>query len=152
MPVKLRIYLDTSVISAHVDSRDRGRQELTQLFWSALPAFDASTCPITLDELRSTPDQDIRDELLKLAGRLSVFSWTDEMERLAVAYVGAGVFSPAMIQDARHVAACTVSRIPVLISWNFRHLVNRTRRIRVNLLNSREGYGQVEIIAPPELV
>jgi len=56
-----------------------------------------------------------------------------------------------LLQDARHVAACTVAGIPVLLSWNFRHLVNRTRRIRVNLVNLQEGYEQIEIIAPPEL-
>ncbi len=152
MPTKLRIYLDTSVISAHLDARDRTRQELTQLFWSSLAGFDAHACPITLDELKSTPDSGLRAQLLRLAEQLILLPWNDEMERLAHDYVRAGAFGPAMIQDARHVACCTVSGIPVLISWNFRHLVNRTRRIMVNLANSKQGYGQIEIISPPELV
>jgi hypothetical protein len=44
-----------------------------------------------------------------------------------------------------------MTRLSVLLSWNFRHLVNRTRRIVVNLANSTECYGQVETLAPPEL-
>jgi hypothetical protein len=31
------------------------------------------------------------------------------------------------------------------------HMVNRNRRLRVNVVNSEQGYGQIEIIAPPEL-
>ncbi|MEK7731206.1 MAG: hypothetical protein AAB363_05045 [Planctomycetota bacterium] len=152
MPTKLRIYLDTSVVSAHVDSRDLSRQEHTQLFWSALSEFDPYTCPITIEELKRTSDARQREQLLKLAERLNLLAWTQEMEGLAQGYITGGAFSAAMIQDARHVAACVVSGIPVLLSWNFRHLVNRTRRIRVNLVNSQSGYGQVEIVAPPELL
>ncbi len=152
MPTKLRIYLDTSVISAHVDTRDRSRQELTRRFWLELPAYEAHTCPITIEEITNTPDPTRRDEMLRLTERLTMLLWEDEMEHLADRYVQAKVFGPAMIQDARHVGACVVAGIPIFLSWNFRHLVNRTRRIRVNLVNSECGYGQLEILAPPELI
>ncbi len=152
MRTKLRIYLDTSVISACIDARDRSRQGLTREFWVELPTYEAHICPIVIDEINSTPDTARRAEMLNLADALTVLPWEDEMERLAHRYVGAGVFGPAMIQDARHVAACVVSGIPVLLSWNFRHMVNRRRRIRVNLVNSEWGYGQLEILAPPELL
>jgi hypothetical protein len=56
-----------------------------------------------------------------------------------------------LLADAQHVAAAVVSGVPIVVSWNFRHLVNRTRRIQVNLINARQGYHQVEIVAPPEL-
>jgi len=150
--VKLELYLDTSVISAYVDDRDPVRQETTRRFWLELPHYAAHICPIVLDEIANTPDTARRDEMLALARSLIVLPWQEEMERLAEAYVAQGAFTPLLIQDARHVAAAVVGGIPILLSWNFRHLVNRTRRIRVNLVNSERGYEQIEIIAPPELV
>jgi hypothetical protein len=151
MPGKLRIYLDTSVISACVDTREVMRQQLTSEFWRRLPSYQPCISPLVVEEIRSTVDPVRRDEMLFLARPLTVIEWQPEMEELSGRYVAAGAFAPAMRQDARHVAACTVAGIPVLLSWNFRHLVNRTRRIRVNLVNSEQGYGQLEIIAPPEL-
>ncbi len=151
MPAKLRIYLDTSVISAYVDPRDRGRQELTRQFWEQLPGYAPHICPIVVEEISNTPDMARRKEMLELVAPFAVLPWEEEMERLARGYIEAGAFGRAMIQDARHVAACAVAGIPVLLSWNFRHMVNRTRRIRVNLVNSERGYGQIELIAPPEL-
>ena len=152
MPARLRVYLDTSVISAYVDSRDRARQELTREFWTQLAAYETFVCPVVIEEIQQTADPSRREEMVKLTEPLTLLTWDPEMEGLATSYLQAGVFTPALIQDARHVAACVVAGIPVLLSWNFRHLVNRTRRIRVNLLNSQLGYEQLEIIAPPELM
>jgi predicted nucleic acid-binding protein len=149
---KLELYLDTSVISAYIDERDAVRQEMTRRFWLELPYYAGHICPIVLDEISKTLDAARREQMLALARSLIVLPWQEEMERLAEAYVAQGAFTPVLMQDARHVAAAVVSGIPVLLSWNFRHLVNRTRRIRVNLVNSERGYEQIEIIAPPELV
>ena len=76
---------------------------------------------------------------------------TDEMRELADHYVRAGVFTPVMLADALHVAAAVLSRQDVLLSWNFRHLVNRRRRARVNDVNISLGLPTIEILPPPEL-
>ena len=44
-----------------------------------------------------------------------------------------------------------VNGVDYLCSWNFTHLVKVSTRREVNLVNSLMGYGQVEIVAPPEL-
>jgi predicted nucleic acid-binding protein len=152
MPARLMVYLDTSVVSAYVDERDPARQELTRQFWARLPDYDGAVSPIVLEEIRSTSEAARREHMLSLIGPLRVVPWEPEMDQLARHYVARAAFTPALLQDARHVAACTVAGIPVLVSWNFRHLVNRTRRIRVNLVNSEQGYGQIEILAPPEML
>ncbi len=149
--MRLRIYLDTSVISARIDDRDAARQELTEHVWESLHDYDPHISPLVLAELQYTTNDQLRARLLESTASFTVLPWTGEMEELARRYVSGGAFGPAMLADARHVAAAVVSGIPILLSWNFRHLVNRTRRIRVNLVNSQEGYGQIEIIAPPEL-
>ena len=89
--------------------------------------------------------------MLELANPLTVLPWFADMDALVAAYFAAGAFSRVLLADAQHVATAVVSGIPIVVSWNFRHLVNRTRRIQVNLVNAQQGYHQVEIVAPPEL-
>ena len=74
MPAKLRIYLDTSVVSAYLDTRDPGRQELTLQFWRELPAYDPHICPIVIDEVSATHDPVLRDRMLDLIAPLAVLS------------------------------------------------------------------------------
>jgi hypothetical protein len=39
----------------------------------------------------------------------------------------------------------------MLVSWNFRHLVNRRRRALINEANVLSGHPTIEILAPPEV-
>lgn len=152
MAARLRVYFDTSVISALFDDRDPGRRDLTRTFWSELQRFDPCASPLVLREIGATPDADKRHLMLAQVEPLRLVAWRDEMATLAQAYLQQGVFPPAMRADAEHVAVAVVDQIPILVSWNFRHLVNRGRRIQVNLVNAQLGYEQIEIIAPPELL
>jgi hypothetical protein len=63
----------------------------------------------------------------------------------------AGVFTEIMVNDAVHVAAAILTRQDILLSWNFKHLVNRVRRAKVNQVNVSLGLPSIEIIAPPEI-
>ncbi len=76
---------------------------------------------------------------------------TAEIRELARHYVDAGVFTPIMLNNALHVATAVLIRHDVLLSWNFRHLVNRRRRAEVNEVNISVGLPMVELLAPPEL-
>lgn len=53
--------------------------------------------------------------------------------------------------DARHVAAATVAGADVIVSWNFRHIVNRERIRRYNAVNALNGYREIEIYSPQEM-
>ena len=73
------------------------------------------------------------------------------MRNLAQDYLDAGIFTPTMQDDALHVAAAVLTRHDILLSWNFKHLVNRRRRAVINQLNITKGLPTVEIVAPPEV-
>jgi len=64
MLVKSKLYLDTSVFSAYVDTRTPERQELTRQFWiERLPAFETTISTLILAEIADTPQQDQRQKL-----------------------------------------------------------------------------------------
>jgi hypothetical protein len=54
--------------------------------------------------------------------------------------------------DALHIAAATVLKVDVLVSWNFKHIVNLGKIKLFNAVNMREGYGQLEIRTPKEVI
>lgn len=149
--MKLRVYLDTSVFSAYYDERVTDRQAETEAFWTRLKEFEISTSELARDELAQTPDAAQRARFQQLLNGSVVHQITEDMTRLARRYIEAGVFTALMWSDALHVAAAVLTRQDVLLSWNFKHLVNRRRRAKVNDVNISLGLPTIEIVAPPEI-
>jgi len=51
--------------------------------------------------------------------------FTPEAEQLARRYLDAQIFPATVPDDALHVAIAILTRQDVLVSWNFKHLVNQ---------------------------
>ena len=116
-----------------------------------MTAYDASTSVLAREELEKTPNAGRRRQLLRLLEGLTVHRVSADMRTLAEDYVRAGVFTRIMLSDAVHVAAAVLTRQDILLSWNFRHLVNRVLRAKVNEVNISLGLPTIEVIAPPEI-
>ena len=151
MSLKLRVCLDTSVFSAYLDERAPERRMETVEFWKRLHQYEVSTSELARKELSRTPDLDLRDKLLKLLEGLTLHGVDSEAKSLARHYIQSGVFLPTMADDALHVATAVMTRQDILLSWNFKHLVNRRRRALVNQPNTARGLPTIEIVAPPEI-
>jgi hypothetical protein len=54
--------------------------------------------------------------------------------------------------DAQHIATATISRADVLVSWNFKHIVNLARIHGYNSVNLRLGNPMLEIRSPIEVL
>ena len=75
-----------------------------------------------------------------------------EAKALATLYVQEGVMRPSMYIDALHIATAALARADVLVSWNFRDIVN-VRKIRgYNSINARLGYPSIDIREPREVI
>lgn len=147
----LRVYLDTSVFSAYYDDAVSDRQTQTEDFWKRRSAFELSTSVVAREELEQTPDPARRMQLITLVDGVTVHPVTDMMRSLAKSYIASGVFTELLYNDAVHVAAAVLTRQDVLLSWNFRHLVNRRRRAQINEVNISLGLATIDIVAPPEV-
>jgi hypothetical protein len=77
---------------------------------------------------------------------------TDEAFELADAYLKRGILGPGSYADAAHVALATTGNADILVSWNFRHIVNLGRIWIFNAVNLEEGYGTLEIRSPKEVL
>ena len=77
---------------------------------------------------------------------------TEEAAILAQRYIDAGVIVATKRVDAQHIAIATISRVEVLVSWNFRDIVNLQRIRGYNAVNRRDGYPLLEIRTPQEVI
>ncbi len=149
--MKIRVYTDTSVLGGCEDDEFAEysvrlmesfvRGELV-LVLSSLTVQELAGAPVEVrHRLASVPEEHI--ETLQLNA---------EAMELAEAYVAAGVLSINMRADAQHIAIATVGRADVLVSWNFKHIVNLQRIQGYNSVNLRRGYPMIEIRTPREVL
>jgi len=73
------------------------------------------------------------------------------VKALAGEYIRAGVLLPDSMSDALHVAAATVYGAALILSWNFRHIVNFKRIRGFNGVNVTNGYRPMTILSPLEV-
>ena len=82
----------------------------------------------------------------------SILPLTSEAAVLAAHYMGAKLVPVRYSEDADHVAVAVVHKMDMVVSWNFKHLVNIHREKGFNAVNLLQGYPPVSIVNPLELI
>jgi predicted nucleic acid-binding protein len=152
MKRRIKIYLDTSVVSASFDEKNPERQLLTQRFFEQVETFDAYISEVVLAEIDETRDALLKKKLRKAAISFKLLPIDEESRVLADEYVKQRAIPSDYPEDALHISIATINEINYLLSWNFEHIVKvKTRRI-VNMVNASLGYPDLEIVTPAELI
>jgi hypothetical protein len=68
------------------------------------------------------------------------------------AYIAEGILTEKWYDDALHVALATVAECDVIVSWNFKHIVNFRKIPLFNAVNVLKGYRQIAIHSPLEVI
>ena len=111
-----------------------------------------SLSSLTVQELWEAPAQ-VRSRLASVPEKhIEMLQFDEEAMDLAEAYIAATVLSSRMRVDAQHIAIATIGRVDVLVSWNFKHIVNLERIHGYNSVNLRKGYPMIEIRTPREVL
>ncbi len=152
---KLKIYLDTSVIS-HLQADDvPDKMAKTLLLWTEIQQgfYTVVILELVLDELESCsePKKTFMFEKLSIINFDDV-EISDEIRILANKYVEEGIFPIKYFDDALHVACASVNTCNAVISWNFKHMVKLKTILSVNGINKYMGYGEIEILTPEAVV
>jgi predicted nucleic acid-binding protein len=148
---KLRVYIDTSVFGGWFDpefSRD-SRAFFKKVTSGHLTPLLSATL---LRELEEAPKK-VRDLFARiLRAEAKTIEVSPEMVDLRDSYVAAQVVTPRYSDDALHVAQATIAQADVIVSWNFKHLVNPARIRGFNRVNTAGGYGEIVILTPGDIV
>ena len=77
---------------------------------------------------------------------------TPEIVELSDKYLKNGVLTDKHIDDLRHLSCAVANDIHVLVSWNLKHLVRHSTKTMANAVNKMNGYGEIDICRPEELI
>ena len=157
---KLKIYLDTSIISFMYADDSPEKQSITREFFEKyLSVYDVHISDLVLTEIENTRNAVLRQKLKKIVMEynLKVIEAVPKDQQtvfsLARRYVKDGVIPQRQFDDAMHVAMCVHYEFDILLSWNFRHLANINKQIRINAVNKKEGYlKELFLLSPMEVL
>lgn len=71
---------------------------------------------------------------------------------LADSYISEGVVGKTSREDCFHIALATIHKADILVSWNFKHIVNVLRIRGYNAVNLKFGYSTIDIRSPQEII
>jgi hypothetical protein len=75
-----------------------------------------------------------------------------ESFKLGQLYIDEKVVGPTSLDDCIHIAMATLHKVDLLVSWNFKHIVNIFRIRGYNSVNLKMGYASIEIRSPKEII
>ncbi|MBI3500174.1 MAG: PIN domain-containing protein [Bacteroidetes bacterium] len=147
----MRIYIDTSVIGGYFDEEfEESSKKLFDEFKAGKKTMIISD--VTLKELEDAPVR-VRSLLDTVSDKhKEIVLLDDEARELANHYLKEKIVTEKSLADTRHIAIASVNRADVLVSWNFKHIVNYKLIRLYNSVNLKFGYPMLEIRTPQETV
>lgn len=148
---KQGIYLDTSVFGGLFDKEFK---EFTEPLFRRIDnnEFVVIYSNVTMDELSSAPEK-VRFRAESLPVISTEFVKSDiESAQLAKKYIDENVVGKTSFAYCLHIAIATIQNADIPVSWNFKHIVNVVKIIGYNSVNLAEGYKQIDIRSPRELL
>jgi hypothetical protein len=148
---RLIVYVDSSVIGGCEDA-EFASDSLALWERFRVGQYVLVLSEHTVRELRGAPSA-VRNHITEIPQENQVvLPDQPEAVTLAEAYLNRGILGPGSYSDALHIALATIRRVDVLVSWNFRHIVNFGRIRLFNGVNLPEGFGSIEIRTPKEVL
>ena len=151
MGLKQRFYFDTSVFGGVFD--EEFEKSSIQLFEKVkLGQIVCLYSDLTEGELFDAPNE-IKDFFKTLPGEcMERVPITDEAIKLANQYIHQNVVGRTSFDDCVHIAVATIQKADILVSWNFKHIVNVYRIRGYNSVNLKAGYQTLEIRSPNDII
>ena len=143
------IYIDTSVVGGYFEEIF---SEDTIKFFKRVRKGELILIVSSLleDELVEAPER-VRNLIEHLPESfIEKVNQTNEATQLAEQYVKEKVIGKTSLADCLHIAIATISNADVLVSWNFKHIVNIKRINGYNSVNLKYGYKTLDIRTPKE--
>ena len=151
---KLKIYLDTSVIS-HLQANDAPEKMVCTLkLWEEIKKGEylVAISEVVISEIDDCPEPKktaLQQYLNELKYEKIVLN--GDIVELANSYIAQKILPAKCLEDALHIAAATIHGCHAIISWNFKHIVNLKTFFGVNGVNKLFGYGEMFIAPPNEI-
>jgi hypothetical protein len=146
-----KIYLDTSVFGGYFEPEF---ELWTKILFNRITTgqYKLLLSRLIDIELESAP-QYVKDLALSIPEKqIQFLEMTNEATQLANIYIQENVVGETSLADCLHIALATLNNADILVSWNFKHIVNVNRIRGYNSVNYRHGHKILEIRTPREIL
>lgn len=149
--MKQKFYFDTSVFGGVFDKEFE--EDTLRLFERVkLGKVICMYSDLTETELGNAPEN-VRTYFKNLPKEnIERVTINTEIIELATKYIEEKVVGKTSFDDCLHIATATLNKVDILVSWNFKHIVNVYRIRGYNSINLRMNYLSLEIRSPKEII
>ena len=145
---KLKIYLDTSIISAYYDYSKPVRQLITEKWFKNDSCdFDLFISVMTIQEIEELQNYEKKEKIkqLILIYKINILEINEPSKVLANEYISHGAIPKSEPEDALHIAIASMNKIEALASWNFKHIVSLNPIRKIHEINKNNELINIEI-------
>jgi hypothetical protein len=150
-----RLFLETTMFNFYFYGKGKEKQVYTKQLFDDIAAgkYKPYASQQVLYELENdTAEKAAAMKSLVGKYRIEILPVHDEIVRVASLYIKKGIIPEKYKDDALHIAAATVNELDFVISYNYNHIVKLKTVIGTGLINRREGYQQVGLSTPKEIL
>ena len=154
---KPKVYIETTVVSYLVarpsnDMTVSNRQQATRRLWEEyVDIFEFVTSDIVISEAgRGDPRE--AEHRTAMLDDLRTLPLSLEAAALAHKLIDEGAVPPQFLPDAQHIAIAVVHSIEYLVSWNYKHIVNETKRQHITDVCLTAEYQPTTLCTPEALI
>ena len=150
-----KLFIETTVFNFYLEGKQgRKQKDAVRLFEEiAKGRYEAYTSEEVLAELKRTPEEK-RKQMLSLYEQYlkETIATTHEARLLAKTYINKRIIPVKYWDDALHIAVATVHDLDFVISFDQGHIVKTKTMIGTGLANLRQGYKQIGLGTPTEVL
>ena len=152
---KLKVYLDTSVIS-HLYQEDAPEKMTdTRQLWEMFreEKYDVYLSTVTLEEIEGCPEPK-RSQLFDCLEQINytLVQINSTVAEIAEHIIEMGILTKKSYDDCQHIGAAIISECDCIISWNFKHIVNIKTIRGIRAITNLKGHKPIEILNPSVLL
>jgi len=150
-----KLFIETTVFNFYFEGKHgQKQQDAVRLFEEiAKGRYEAYSSEEVFDELKKV----YLDKFIKMNDLYEKYikrtlESSPETKRMAEIYINKGIIPAKSRIDALHIAYAVVNNLDFVISYNMGHIIKTKTMIGTGLVNLREGYRQIGLSTPTEVL
>ena len=153
---KLKVYLDTSVVSHLLQEDVPEKMADTRQLWEMFKdgKYDVYLSTVTLKEIQNCPEPK-KTQMIDYLNQIQYITLdiTEDVISVANKIIDmGGILTQKSFDDCQHIGVAVINECDCIISWNFKHIVNVKTIRGVRAITNLEGYRMIEIWNPSVLL
>jgi predicted nucleic acid-binding protein len=150
-----KLFIETTVFNFYFEGKQGQKQKDAIRLFDAITKgrYEAYTSQTVVDEIKAASEE--KSKKMDILSRKHIKKFivlSPEAVQMANLYITKGIIPSKYKEDALHIAIATVNNFDLVISYNLGHIVKTKTMIGTGLVNLREGYRQIGLSTPTEVL